>query len=230
MAVDVRRWSITVAVTITLTLSSLPVNGQTPPSSEQIIATKQVAFFCKVIQDPVSGTKIPTTVAWVPERQGNIRIIGWKSEFFNKFGWDAQKRCDQVTPKLQKFYDSGQLQYLATGQANGYPIVCGLKQENEECNGDRQLFTLKPHDDPTQVLLQLLDILQGKTSDLLLQSSDGETLVPVSELFRRAPVTDRVPPCRRKPAGSQATPEEADQQVLQQLDSARSQWQVCPPK
>lgn len=234
MAADVRQWSFTLALTIPLTLSSLPVLGQPTPSSEQIVATNQVAFFCKDIYDPASGTKIPATLVWVPERKGNVRIIGWKSEFFSQFGWDPKKRCNQVTSKFQAFYDRGQLKYLTTGYAKedpdkGYPIVCALKQENDACDSSRQLFTLKPHDDPTQVLLQLLDILQGKTSDMLLQSSDGETLVPIPEFFRRAPISDQVPPCH-----PQATSEEADPKAPTNRDSAGSQavpqWQVCPAK
>lgn len=197
------RWGLTSAMTATLSLSSLPVWGQTPASQTPTASPDQVTFFCKEVYDPASGSKIPATLVWIPQRQGNIRIIGWKSEFFSRFGWNPQKRCAAVTPKFQQFYDAKQLQYLTTGYSNGYPVVCALAQENDACDSNRQLFTMKPHDNPNQLLHQLMDILKGKTADMLLQNSGGETLVPVPELFRRAPITDRTPPRRRKSAGTQ---------------------------
>lgn len=207
------RLGFTSAVTATLTLSSLPVWGQTPAPQEQTVAPDQITFFCTDVHDSASGSKIPATLVWIPERQGNIRIIGWKSEFFSRFGWDPQKRCEAVTPKFQEFYNAGKLKYLTTGYVKGYPIVCALSQENDACDESRQLFTMKPHDNPNQILHQLMDILKGKTADMLLQNSGGETLVPIPELFRRAPITDRTPPRRRKSAGTQMTPTEAERQA-----------------
>lgn len=222
------RWGITSAMTAILSLSSLPVWGQTSTPQEQQASPDQVTFFCKDVHDPASGKKIPATLVWVPQRQGNIRIIGWKSEFFSRFGWNPQKRCAEVTPKFQQFYDAGQLKYLTTGYSNGYPIVCALAQENDACESSRQLFTMKPHDNPNQLLHQLMDILKGKTADMLLQNSGGETLVPVPEFFRRAPITDRTPPRRRKSAGSQVKPTEAERQAPSPGSSTETQKQDNP--
>ncbi|MHC5833119.1 MAG: COP23 domain-containing protein, partial [Nostoc sp.] len=85
----------------------------------------KVTFFCRQIFDKASGENIPATVAWVPERQGNIRFIGWKSEYFNKSGWTPEKRCEKVTTKFQESYDQGRLNYLTYGIFNGSPIICG---------------------------------------------------------------------------------------------------------
>ena len=196
------RWGLTSVMTATLSLSSLLVWGQTSTPPEQTTSpTYKVTFFCRDVHDPASGTKIPATLVWIPQRQGNIRIIGWKSEFFSKFGWSPQERCEAVTPKFQQFYDAEQLKYLTTGYSNGYPIVCALAEKNDICDSSRQLFTMKPHDNPKQVLYQLMDILKGKTADMLLQNSGGETIVPVLELFCNASITDRTPPRRLKSAG-----------------------------
>ena len=217
------RLGLTSAVTATLALSSVPVWGQTAAPQEQTAAPDQVTFFCKDVHDPASSTKIPATLVWIPERQGNIRIIGWKSEFFSRFNWNPQSRCEAVTPKFQEFYDAGQLKYLTTGYADGYPIVCALSQENDACEKNRQLLTMKPHDNPNQILHQLMDILKGKTADMLLQNSGGETLVPIPELFRRAPITDRTPPRRRKSAGTQMTPTESDHSSPDRRESTGTQ-------
>lgn len=204
------RWGVTSAIAATFSLGSLPVWGQTPTSQEQAASPEQVTFFCKAVYDPASGAQIPATLVWIPQRQGNIRIIGWKSEFFSRFGWNPQKRCAAVTPKFQQFYNAGQLKYLTTGYVQGYPIVCALAKEDDACGSNRQLFTMKPHDNPNQLLHQLMDILKGKTADMLLQNSGGETLIPMPEFFRRAPITDRTPPRRRKSAGTQMTPTSGD--------------------
>lgn len=229
MANHVWRLGFASSMAAILTLSSLLVRGQPTTSTEQIVASDQVAFFCKDIYDPASDSKIPATLVWVPGRKGNIRIIGWKSEFFARFGWNPQQRCEEVTSKFQALYDKGQLKYLTTGEAQGYPIVCALEQENDSCDETRQLFTLKPHDNPNQVLRRLMDILKGKAGDILLQNSGGATLVPIPKLFQRAPITDREAPCRSRSAGSEVTPTPKDPDAPTQTDSAGPQWQVCPP-
>ena len=195
------------SLSISLALVSLTtaiVTANIAPSFSQSAAPDQVTFFCKEVYDRASGEKIPATVAWVPGRQGNVRIVGWKSEYFLKKGWNAQKRCEEVTPKFQKAYDEGRLNFLTTGTAGGYPIICAVAQQGESCDSIAQLFTIKPHDNPDLVLQQLMDILEGKTSDMLLQSSGNQIYVSVPEFFRKAPITDRDAPCSTS-AGPQQT-------------------------
>ncbi|MGR3279158.1 COP23 domain-containing protein [Acaryochloris marina NIES-2412] len=190
-------------------LHSLPSQAQT---SE---APKTPLFFCKEVFDPASGEQIPATLVWIPERKGNIRLIAWKSEFFSDFGLTPQDRCSKVTQKFQKRYDAGQLDFLGASHVKGYPVVCGLSQAEKKqigktadiCNEDNQLFTLKPHDDPDYLLKKLTDILEGKSADLLYQSTNsGKTLIPVPEFFRRVVITDDQPPKRRKDGGTYWAP------------------------
>ena len=63
----------------------------------------KVTFLCRQIFDPASGEQIPATVAWVPERKGHIRFIGWKSEYFSQSGWTPLKRCNKVTQNSKNF-------------------------------------------------------------------------------------------------------------------------------
>ncbi len=146
---------------------------------------KQVNFFCHDFFDRASGEKIPTTVAWVPERQGHVRFISWKSEYFAKSGWTPQKRCQEVSRKFQNFFDSGKLNYLTAGTNNGLSVICAV-QINEKCNGENQLFTLKTGNDNQLVLVQLMNILEGKSSEPLGQSSGNK--IDVHSFLKNAPL------------------------------------------
>jgi hypothetical protein len=108
-----------------------------------------------------------------------------------------------VTQKFQKAYDEGRFNYLTTGRVKGYPIICAISRTDDPCDGNSQLFTLKPHDNPDLVLQQLMDILEGKTSDMLLQNSGGKTLVSMREFFAKVPLADRDAPCDTRSAGPQ---------------------------
>ncbi|MEG3440186.1 COP23 domain-containing protein [Pannus brasiliensis CCIBt3594] len=167
--------------------------GSVAPGFSQSARPDRVTFFCKQVFDRASGNKIPATLAWVPGRGGNVRIIGWKSEYFRK---SSPARCEEVSRKFQTAFDGGRFNYLTTGKAKGYPIVCAVARTGDPCDGNSQLFTVKPHDNPDLVLQQLMDILEGKTSDMLLQSSGNKTYVSMTEFFAKAPLADRdAPPC-----------------------------------
>jgi hypothetical protein len=174
----------------------------TPAHSQTIHKPTVVTFFCNEIYDSASGQKIPATLAWIPEKQGNVAIIGWKSQFFAKLGWNAPQRCHDVTAKFQDAYDKGHLQYLTTGLLNAYPVVCAIVKKEEVCDNTNQLFTLKPDDEPFQVLQQLMDLLTGKASDILYQSSGGRDYIPMPEFFKKAPILDHDSPCRLKGMGA----------------------------
>lgn len=200
------RWGATSACTALFVLGILPIRAQSNISVEPSEAPPppdQITFFCRDIYNRVIGTKIHATLVWIPERQGNIRLINWKSTYFSKYGWTPQQRCDLVTAQFTKLHKDGQLKFLTTGYVHRYPVVCGLAQVNEVCDESRRLFTLKPHDNPSQVLKQILGIVRGKSGDILLQNSGGKTLVSVPEFFKKAPIIDEVPLGRRKSAGTQ---------------------------
>lgn len=151
----------------------------------------QVTFFCHNMFDKASEELIPTTIAWIPERQGNVSVISWKSEFFEKSGWTPEKRCQNVSAKFQNFYQSGQLNYLTTGQVKGNPVICATKVE-QACNQEHQLFTLKYGSNPQLVLEQLIGVLTNNTGDEqpLYQSSGGQQYLDVKKLLQTAPLVN----------------------------------------
>ncbi|MBD2142795.1 hypothetical protein H6F39_15840 [Anabaena sp. FACHB-1250] len=173
--------------TLTLTMSINPGFSQDNTSENQ---PNQVTFLCQEIFDPASGEKVPATIAWVPERQGHVRFIGWKSEYFAKGGWAPQKRCQEVSKKFQNFYEAGRLNRLTTGKNNGYSVVCAVANNEQSCNGNNQLFTLKNNSDPGLVLEQLVNIAQGKSSEPLWQSSGNSKYLNVRKYLQNAPLVN----------------------------------------
>jgi hypothetical protein len=196
-----------------LILSSAIISILQPLSaSSQPKELTEVTFFCRDVYDPTSNLAIPVTYAWVPERKGNIAIIGWKSEFFSKYS-NPSDRCKEATQKFQDAYQNKRLNYLSAGTVDGYPVICGLSESNESCTPNNQLFKLKPHDRPQNILRQLVDVLEGNTSNMLSQSNTASYL-SLTQLFKTGTLAkDRTPPecstegrdapCKSKSGGSE---------------------------
>jgi hypothetical protein len=186
--------SVSIALT-TLGTSMQPGFSQTEKGAN---STNQMTFFCHQLYDPASGEKAPMTVVWIPERQGHVRIIGWKYDGFGK-NWTPQKRCDEVSPKFQKFYESGQLNYLTVGRIetktkNGNisvkQVICGVQDTQSLCNAQNQLFTVKDTEKADDVLKSLVDILIYSNLNPIWQSSDQIVYLDVKNYFREAPIVN----------------------------------------
>ncbi|WP_277883400.1 COP23 domain-containing protein [Nostoc flagelliforme] len=164
-----------------------PSFSQSSPSKSQ---PAQTTFVCGKKMDQSSGDTIPVTAAWIPEKRGHVYFIGWKSEYFNQGGWTPQKRCEQVTQKFQEFYSQNRLNYISSGKHNGYPVICGVTNLGEICNGSNQLFTVRSGSNPDELIRRLMDIAEGKTSEPLLQNSGKQTYIPVQAFLVQSPIID----------------------------------------
>ncbi|NJR19802.1 MAG: hypothetical protein HC785_31845 [Calothrix sp. CSU_2_0] len=185
-----RQLSSIALVFSTLTsLATLVVNVS--PAFSQSVATNsqpnKVTFYCKEIFDKARNERIPATVAWIPERKNHIRVIGWKSEAFSRHS-NSQKRCEVVTQKFQQFYDNGSLNYLTHGINNGYPVICIIPNQAENCNGTNQLFTILPGSKAEIVFEQLMGLLKGDTNKILYQNSGQQIYIDMKEYFKTAPL------------------------------------------
>ena len=179
---------IALANSISPTFSQTTVEKIPETSTDKKAENSQsdaVQFMCKEIFDSAGNSNIPATVAWVPKRQGHVRLIGWKSQYFST--WSPQKRCAAVTKNFQKYYDEGKLDYLSTGKRNGYPVICAAKQ-GENCTKDNHLFTIKHGHNPQIVLQRLIGVIEGKSSTVLLQSSGKQLHVEMQNVFDNAPL------------------------------------------
>ena len=147
-----------------------------------------VSFYCDEIVNNETGRSIPTTVAYVPQRQKTIPIIAWKSEHLA--AWNPQRRCEAVSPKFQIFYKEGRLNYFTDGENQGYPIICGISNTQEPCNGESQLFQLRPGSTSEDVIAGLEDLVSGKVSKPIYQNHGGRVYISVSEFLDNAPAIE----------------------------------------
>ena len=170
-------------------LTSLAINVNPVFSQTKTSQTKnsQVTFICGKTFDQASGKYIPATLVWIPERKDHIRFIAWKSEFLPR--WSPEKRCKAATKKFQEFYDKGTLNYLSHGTHKGYNVICSV-QPGEKCNGENKIFRIKTGSKPKIVLQRLLNIAEGKSSEMLYQNSGKQLLIDVNKLFNEADAVD----------------------------------------
>ena len=107
----------------------------------------RVTFFCGETIDAANGNKLPTTLAWIPQRGKNVPIVYWKSYPFRGAAWTNQRRCDNVSPKFQTFYEDDRLGYLTHGiNQKDDPVICAVVTDTGQCNSDNQLFQLLARD------------------------------------------------------------------------------------
>ncbi|MBD2139748.1 hypothetical protein H6F32_19855 [Anabaena sp. FACHB-1237] len=173
-----------------LGLTALTLSLSIFPGFSQDNSSNRTRFFCNQMFDQASGEKIPTTLAWSPERQAHLLFIAWKSEAFSRSQWTPLRRCQVVSEKFQKFNESGFLNYLTVGKVMNLPVICAVKNTEETCNSNNQLFTLKNGTDPKLVLEQLVNISQGKVGRPIYQSSGGKIYLNVSNYLENAPVVN----------------------------------------
>jgi hypothetical protein len=175
--------------------TSIPAQAQNDPAPTDQ-ADRNVQFFCGRTFDSASGEQIPTTLVWQPEKEGNVALIRWKSEYFGK---NTLKRCQAVSAKFQKLWNAGQLNFVTAGTVKKQPIVCGVANEGDACTGQNQLFQLKPYADSSALISQLEGVFQGKVSSPVYESGGGNSgsrYLDVRSLLRNRQVVSRQAPPR----------------------------------
>jgi hypothetical protein len=104
----------------------------------------------------------PATIADHPNR-GEVAMIVWERLDFEGAGWPPQRRCREVSQRLQKNQEEGTLNFMVEGRLNGYPVICASldKPENEpqQCSDETMLWTLHPRkDNPQKVIKRINNI------------------------------------------------------------------------
>jgi Circadian oscillating protein COP23 len=103
------------------------------------------------------------------EIKGKIKeyqALRWKSDYFTESGWSPEKRCIDVSERLEVFMRDETISFLTTGEENGEPIVCVAQSEEAPCKKNGILFTLQKTDDPTEVLKEVNSISDGASGPL----------------------------------------------------------------
>ena len=97
----------------------------------------------------------PATTA-VKADGGRVPVIRWTSTTFASAGWSQQRRCEEVSKRFDNFLKQGRLAYITTGRINRLPVICTAASRGGACDG--LLYTLKPGQNATATLRDLLDI------------------------------------------------------------------------
>lgn len=147
--------------------------------------SRSLRFFCGNTYDPASEQKIPTTLVWIPEQWSKTAVIRWKSEYFKQFGIDSQERCKQASENFHQAFVNEGKKLLTASRVNSSPVVCLVSREGDVC-GRNYLFALKPTDNPSQVLNELVLILKGRRSGPIYQSK-GTAYINMAEEIKNLP-------------------------------------------
>ena len=148
---------------------------------------QQVSFTCTVDTD-----NIPTTYAQTPE--GAMPVFKWTSTFF-KPPYTPMQRCQEVSERMNKFYSQGQLDSLTSGIVNKLPVICAGSGCNAD--GNNVLITLKPNQNPNQVLEELDSNRSGVagasmqlgSNSSINQNADGTVTLDLNKFLDRQSAT-----------------------------------------
>ena len=112
-----------------------------------------ITFSC----DTSSSTPITIVRISREGRQEESPMLYWIRKYFPSSS-RAQQLCQQVSVKLQNYYDNGELKnfFLASGWVEGQPVACIAEKEGSECTKDRVLFTLETTDKPGNALYEMI--------------------------------------------------------------------------
>jgi Circadian oscillating protein COP23 len=115
----------------------------------------------------------PTTV--VTTVRGSIPMIHWVKSFAGQYN-SIDRRCNEVSTRLDRFNRDGQLKFIRTGNVNSYPVLCvDTGVSGNTCAKSSVLVTLPKGTDSARMLQQMLD-LRARASGRIIQLS-GEQLV-----------------------------------------------------
>ena len=170
-------------------LSVASCNQQETSSQYSANSTKsetQTRFICRKGFDKASGKHWPTTYAFTAGQKQ--AIIRWSTEYFTKSGWEPQSRCEEVTPRFQKAYENGSLNFITNGTMNNQPVICTASQDDGPCVD--LLMTLRDTDDGPQLVRELGEILSGTATGPMQHNSDAQVYIQldIDEFIRNAPV------------------------------------------
>ena len=150
-------------------------------------AASASSFYC----GQASGA--PATLAKTASGK-SVAVIRWTSSTFNSAGWSQSKRCQAVSERFELYRKQGRLQYLTTGRMNGQAIICTAASNGGACEG--LLYTLKPGQNPSKTLADLLDVRTKAKGPL--NETTGRLYIKMSDLLDSAagiskPVPSREP-------------------------------------
>lgn len=115
-------------------------------------------------------------------------LFNWRRQDFAPSGYTPQRRCDEVTRRLNYAVsqNGGLLSqlWLTTGKVNALPVVCYIRGGDSGCNGSNILYTISNPDhrrNPNTALTSLVNFsLTGAGS--AIEETSGQQYVSLEKL------------------------------------------------
>ncbi|MEM6500639.1 MAG: COP23 domain-containing protein [Cyanobacteria bacterium P01_C01_bin.89] len=116
-------------------------------------------------------------------------LIAWTSQEFSGSGYTPQRRCQEVTQRLNQALrdNGGRLQnlYLTVGPVNRHMVLCHVTGTRRGCNRNNVLFTLSESnrraENPTAMLSRMFNT-EALSSGNPIQQSGGQPYVSLETL------------------------------------------------
>lgn len=132
-------------------------------AQSQVNNNIQTGFFCS------TSASVPTTV-YLNKQGTQEPWITWSSDYFTDSGWTPEKRCLEVSNRLETYRIKNQLQYVTSGVINNQKVICVAATQGAPCGGI--IYTLKPGQDAIAALNNLFAWRKGEAG----QTSNDETM------------------------------------------------------
>lgn len=131
----------------TVLVGTQSTQGQPPPG--------QSGFWCAM------SSGAPATL--YQNRQGAVEPwIYWTSDAFSGSGYTPERRCQEVSSRLETYRRNRQLQFITVGRMNNQNVICTASQVNGRC--EKLIYTLKAGQDPIATLYNFLAWREGQAA------------------------------------------------------------------
>jgi len=171
----------TIAISCLVAIAAV-ASGFTGVSSNSAKAQQKEHYSCETVFG------IPTTIVKTP--QGEKKFIAWDSKYFELSGYPPERRCREVTARLNAYFRENSEQLITHGKMNNQPIVCIAKYEGGGC--DSLLYTLKPDRDGETAVNLLVSMTESNFSNTVLREGPCQTYLNLQSVVNGKPKAKKV--------------------------------------
>ncbi len=118
------------------------ISGKAIGQSEQEIEI--LSYFCGTSFDEAQEP-----ITFVETSQGEYPVIRWLSRYFVRSEGTPERRCTEVSQRLQTFFENGELVDFVADTIDDRPVVCISDSPGGSCS--EVLLTLEEGEDPEQI-------------------------------------------------------------------------------
>jgi Circadian oscillating protein COP23 len=171
-------------------VSSQPEQVPIKPS-RQLVSQNQPAeiedkiqFTCGTSHNNRLNKKVPTTLAWSPS--GKRALIQWVKQMDNN--WTPEKRCQEVSQRMQEANTAGTMQFITNGKMNGQRVICSATEVNGDCKN--LLIALRPSDKPLTFMNEFREVFNGRSEGVGCthgQEPQVYLRIDLAQLWKNAP-------------------------------------------